>query len=332
MPHPPPTRVFTAGMAFLAALFGPAGAAGAGSCHIATIGTQHVEVKGSSAWMDGSVNGQPITVLIDTGSALTSLSRPFAKRASLDLRPTLMSGYGVGGRSDIYSAYIKALAFGPLLAQGVEVAVVADTGAAPPWDGIVGADILFGHDLEMALKDAEIRVLIPEGCRDEFLAYWDREASAVPMSHISHKDHRQVITVQVNDRDVRALIDSGAYRSMIDAAAAARVGVTRDSSPILAEGRVIGVGPKKIDTWIAPFRKVVIGRETIHDTQLTVADLRSTFREEANPESGIMRRNDHGYDMVLGADFLKAHRVLFSVQQEQFYFSYVGGRIFAIER
>jgi len=47
----------------------------------------------------------------------------------------------------------------------------------------------------MALKDGEIRVLMPDGCRDEFLAYWDREASAVPMSRVSHIDHRQIITV-----------------------------------------------------------------------------------------------------------------------------------------
>src|SRR6266403_6222968 len=79
------------------------------------------------------------------------------------------------------------------------------------------------------LKDGEIRVLMPDGCRDEFLAYWDREASAVPMSRVSHIDHRQIITVQVNDRDVRALIDSGAYRSMIDAASAGRLGVTRET-------------------------------------------------------------------------------------------------------
>ncbi len=207
--RPLPTRIFAVGLVLGAALLAVCGAAAAASCQLGTIGTQHVELKGSSAWIEGSVNAQPIRVLLDTGSSLTSLSRQFAQRASLDLHPAQGWVYGVGGRSDVYSVHIKSLAFGPLLAEDVYVAVIADTGETPTWDGILGADILFGHDLEMALKDGEIRVLMPDGCRDEFLAYWDREASAVPMSRVSHIDHRQIITVQVNDRDVRALIDSG---------------------------------------------------------------------------------------------------------------------------
>ena len=329
--RPLPTRIFAVGLVLGAALLAVCGAAAAASCQLGIIGTQHVELKGSSAWIEGSVNAQPIRVLLDTGSSLTSLSRQFAQRASLDLHPAQGWVYGVGGRSNVYSAHIKSLAFGPLLAEDVYVAVIADTGETPTWDGILGADILFGHDLEMALKDGEIRVLMPDGCRDEFLAYWDREASAVPMSRVSHIDHRQIITVQVNDRDVRALIDSGAYRSMIDAASAGRLGVTRETSKIPSESRISGVGPGKVDTWVAPFRKVVIGRESISDTQLLVGDLRSGSRQDADVETRIRRQNDMGYDMVLGADFLKAHRVLFSVKQELFYFSYVGGRIFAID-
>jgi hypothetical protein len=43
------------------------------------------------------------------------------------------------------------------------------------------------------------------------------------------------------------------------------------------------------------------------------------------------RRADTGSDMLVGADFPKSHRVLFSVKQERFYFSYVGGHIFATD-
>jgi predicted aspartyl protease len=327
-----PARIFAARLVLGVGLAGVCGAPAAASCHLGSLGTQHVEVRGSSATIEGSVNGQPIKVLVDTGSALTSLSRQFAQRASLDLHESASSVYGIGGRSNVYGAYIKALAFGPLLAKGVEVTVIADTAETPTWDGLLGADILFGHDLEMALKDGEIRVLIPDGCHDEFLAYWDGGASAVPMSRVSRTDHRQVITVQVNDRDVRALIDSGFEWSMIDAAAAARLGVTHETSKVLSEGLATGIGPRKVDTWVAPFRKIVIGRESITDTQLFVGDLRSGLRQDANTQTRIRRQDDIGYDMVLGADFLKAHRVLFAVTQELFYFSYVGGHIFVTDR
>ena len=111
--RPLPTRIFAVGLVLGAALLAVCGAAAAASCQLGTIGTQHVELKGSSAWIEGSVNAQPIRVLLDTGSSLTSLSRQFAQRASLDLHPAQGWVYGVGGRSDVYSAHIKSLAFGP---------------------------------------------------------------------------------------------------------------------------------------------------------------------------------------------------------------------------
>jgi predicted aspartyl protease len=310
---------------------GPASAAT--GCRIGTLGTQHVELlKNRHVTIEGSVNGQPIRALIDTGASLTSLGRKFAQKASLDLHPALATAYGIGGSTNIDLAYVKTLTFGPMEAKRVDVPIIDDIGEALGWDGILGADILFGHDLEIALAAGELRWVIPDGCHDEFLAYWDREASVLPMSRLSRDDHRQVITLQINGHDLRALIDSGASTSVIDTAAAARVGVTRDSSEVLSEGKAGGIGPRKIDWWIAPFHKVVIGRESISDTRLSVGDLRSGFREEATTTTRIQRQIDTGHDMILGADFLKSHRVLFSVQQQQFYFSYVGGHIFAIDR
>jgi len=135
--RPLPTRIFAVGLVLGAALLAVCGAAAAASCQLGTIGTQHVQLKGSSAWIEGSVNAQPIRVLLDTGSSLTSLSRQFAQRASLDLHPAQGWVYGVGGRSNVYSAHIKSLAFGPLLAEDVYVGVIADTGETPTWDGIL---------------------------------------------------------------------------------------------------------------------------------------------------------------------------------------------------
>ncbi|HEV3019462.1 MAG TPA: retroviral-like aspartic protease family protein [Burkholderiaceae bacterium] len=337
MPRSSPIRLLAAGFALGAALLTAGAASGASSCQLATIGTLPVELKGWSPTTEGSVNGQPIMAVVDTGSMLTALTRKFAQRVSLDLRETeasaagVESAQGVGGHSFVYSAHINELAFGPLVAKDVYVGVLSVLDEKLPGDGFLGADLLLARDLEMALQKGEIRVLIPDGCHDEFLAYWDREASVVPMSRLSRRDHRQVITLQINDTDVRAMIDSGASRSVIDTASAARLGVTRESSKILAEDSAGGVGPKRVDTWVASFRKVVIGRETIHDTELAVADLRSGFRQDADTTTRIKRRSDLGFDMLLGADFLKSHRVLFSVKQERFYFSYVGGHIFATD-
>ncbi len=333
MRHPLSTRSVVAGLALAPVLLVTHGdGLAASKCRIGTLGTQHVEfLEDRQFTIEGAVNGQSIRALVDTGSSLSSVGRKFAQQASLDLhRARGVTAYGVGGATDIDLAHVKTMTLGPMVLERVDVPVIEHNAKA--WDGIFGADILFVHDLEMALADEAIRVVIPQDCHDEFLAYWDREASAVPMSRISRDDHRQVITLQINDRDFKAMIDSGASMSVIDTQAASRVGVTRETSKVLADGQAKGIGPRQLDWWIAAFHKVVIGRESISDTRLSVADLRSPAREEANTETRIKRQVDLGYDMILGADFLKSHRVLFSVQQQRFYFSYVGGRIFAIDR
>jgi hypothetical protein len=45
--------------------------------------------------------------------------------------------------------------------------------------------------------------------------------------------------------------------------------------------------------------------------------------------SSIARPRDRAYDMILGLDFLMAHRLLISVSQEKVYLSYIGGEVFS---
>jgi hypothetical protein len=39
-------------------------------------------------------------------------------------------------------------------------------------------------------------------------------------------------------------------------------------------------------------------------------------------------RGEERFDMILGADFLKAHRLLFAMSQHRLYLSYLGGDVF----
>jgi hypothetical protein len=74
-----------------------------------------------------------------------------------------------------------------------------------------------------------------------------------------------------------------------------------------------GVGTRQVPTWIVHTQSIKIGGETILDADIQVID----------------DRKESDVEVVLGADFLRAHRVLFAISQQNIYLSYLGGDVFA---
>jgi hypothetical protein len=63
-----------------------------------------------------------------------------------------------------------------------------------------------------------------------------------------------------------------------------------------------------------------IGSETIKNAHISIRD---------NPPQGILLGMP---DVLIGADFLRAHRVLIAMSQRRFYVSYLGGEVFPKHR
>lgn len=92
-------------------------------------------------------------------------------------------------------------------------------------------------------------------------------------------------------------------------------------------GPAYGLGKKTVDSWIGPIRALTIGDEMIQDTTLHFADL---YKDATFTPGGsrIARKVDELQPMLIGADFLRSHRVLVAHSQRRMYFTYVGGPVF----
>jgi hypothetical protein len=125
---------------------------------------------------------------------------------------------------------------------------------------------------------------------------------------------------------MRALLDSGASASVLDKVAAERAGITPDSPGVIASGKGGGLGGKAVAFWIGPLQSFAIGGETIKDTTIQFADLwkDATYTSA----SRLPRKVESPASMLLGADFLRAHRVLVAHSQRKVYFTYEGGPVF----
>jgi len=272
----------------------------------------HYRGPGLEITVDGLINNTPAAMLVDTGAFTTLMTRTGTRKREMALHRTSSEAEGIGGVSSLYTARVDQFSIGPSQAKPGWVAVIGLTGDTPPYDAIVGAPFLLQMDMELALADKEIKFFKPRGCGSgDFLAYWDRNAVAIPARR-SYDTPNLHFKVQVNGRELDAIIDSGAGVSSIVARAARRIGVSLAKPDLKRLHYSAGIGESLAPTWSARTASIKIGNETILDADIGIIDV-------------------DGYtpaDMILGADFLRAHRVLFAMSQDRLYISYTGGDVF----
>lgn len=263
----------------------------------------------------GVINGTPALMLVDTGASDTWLTRTGTERRGMRLSNLGRVARGIGGMSSIYQTRIKEFVAGPARSERGHMRVLSDFGHPPSYDAILGAPFLLQTDLELSLASKELKFFQPVDCADQFLAYWDADALVIPFeSNYGDSSPNPRFTVLVNGQKMRAIIDSGASSTVIALEAAKRAGLKLDAAGVKRRGHAVGVGDEKVAYWHAVFKSVQIGEETIENAELDVLE-----RLE-------------GIDVLLGADFLRAHRVLFAMSQRKIYFSYVGGHPFGQRR
>jgi predicted aspartyl protease len=263
--------------------------------------------------LDGEIDGTPAPMLVDTGAFESFMTRTGAERRNLTLLYTREYVDGVGGESGVMTTLVREFAVGPARAgKTAWMKVLSKTGFVPSFDAIVGAPFLMQADLEISLAEKQLKFFRPSGCKDAFLGYWPSGAIDVPFLSGSRADMIPRVAVKVNGHELKAIIDSGSGSSWIRLDAARRVGLKLDAPGVSRASDTTGIGERKVAQWNAVLDSFSIGAETI-----------------SKPELGILDTHGEIDDVVLGADFLRAHHVLFAMSQRKLYLSYVGGKVFS---
>ncbi|MEW7848279.1 aspartyl protease family protein [Massilia aurea] len=291
-------------------------AAQASSCQFMQVAQVPLQFAGAGLGltMTGEINGKPATMLPDTGAGVTYLTRTGIERHGLAMRAT--GGYvqGVAGKSRLYDAKVAEFAVGPVRARDVYLGVVGETTFTPAFDAIAGAAFLLQTDLEFSLATKELRFFRPEGCGSTWLAYWDRNASVIPFRGHDELTPNPHFFVHVNGQRLSAMIDSGASVTTITRHAARRAGIDLDGPRATRVANAHGVGRQSVASWIVTADTFKVGDATVHHPEFDVLDAQLSV------------------DVLLGADFLRAHRVLFAMSQGKLYVSYLGGAPFDSRR
>ena len=292
------------------------------TCKYTKLGSIPAAWADARLMVDGSINGERLKMQVDTGAVWTTLSSDLATRLGVTLAHSGRYMVGLGGKSEISVGRLEELSVGRFQRHNPRVAV-AWRGAGLP-DVLVGADLLLQGDVEF--NNHEIALFSPSGCEDAPLAYWADDVPWVAVEPSVKGDLRTNVTVLVNGKPVRALVDTGMPSSMLDLAAARRLGGDPDD-PQSPHGKWGGIGGHAMDASVASFDSIAIGPEVIRHVRLRVGDLWQGMRDDVH-EMGTASYIDGQYEMLLGADFIRSHRLLFATSQRRLYFSYLGGEVF----
>ncbi|MGF6766138.1 putative aspartyl protease [Paraburkholderia sp. GAS33] len=245
------------------------------------------------------IAGKSYPIEVDTGADKTALTPQAADTLQLgqDMSAAERVG-GVGGSVDPqYSRIISALKFGSsewdnLVVPTSNMLTATQLAMSPTPIGLLGANVLSRYDVEFDFPASTMTLYSAEGCLGRFAPWVGNYYSYSPEYT---QRHRFILSLVLNGHRVRAVIDTGASRSLLTRAAAVAVGV--DGATLDRDPTSSGTGMKgtPIDIRLHRFDSLRIGPITYRNVVIDVGD---TPLADA--------------DMLLGMDFMKSRRVWFS--------------------
>jgi predicted aspartyl protease len=293
-------------------------------CQIGNVAAIPVETNRNQLLTRGAIDGHPVRVLIDTGSYMSFIWRSAAERLGLRLigAPRIRL-FGLGGESRVDATFIEALQVEAFTAKRLRLPVAGDLPSGI--DFIFGEDFLSRDSVEFDLRHGVVRTMETSGCSPAELPYWAKTYSMADLS-ASPRDAQAIrVNVTLNGHTVRALIDSGSSVSLLTKSVADSVGVHYLGS----SAEVVGIGRRSLPTWIVDVQSFKLGDEVINNTQLQVAQLgKYQTMERIGSRIPVVAGTEP--TMLLGMDFLRAHRVLIDNATRKMVFTYEGGPVFQI--
>ncbi len=306
---------WTVAASLLAGVAGGGRARAAEACQFVKVGDLPVTMVGEEPLVTAKVNGKDGLFLIDTGSFYSFIAKDAA--AKYDLKTyAAPSDFFVAGVAGIERASIaKVPEFSYAGIPIKQISFLVDTGGyGPGVVGVIGQNLLGAVDVEYDLANGMIRLFQAKGCDQANLAYWSagKPFSILTTGPQSPRQPHIIVDAKVNGYSIRAIMDTGAGRSILQRTAARRAGIDMSDANLKPSGYSSGFGGGAAENWIGGVPSFSIGEEEIKNTRLRMGNI------------------DIGADMLVGADFFLSHRVMVARSQHRVYFTYNGGPVFRL--
>ena len=297
-------------------------------CELGQVAALPVRVTPSRILLDGAINGQPVEFILDTGAQSSMIFAGAAHRLGLALDDVDGSSrmFGAGGSFAAQRVRVRELSLGDVHLTKLSFWAGGRDDDEPRAAMLIGQDILSNWDVEYDLRHGAVRLLHAKGCHGDEVVYWTNTFARAAMQPVSSSGAVVSLKVGLNHAVVDATLDTGSPETAITPEAAMRAGVLRRTVKV-AGAMVGGLGGGGSEVSLADLDTVSIGGELVQHAKLQVTDM---FVNDVSESTGHLtgERMDMP-DMLLGLDFVRAHRLLVAPDQNMVYFTYAGGSVFA---
>src|SRR4029453_1949119 len=169
---------------------------------------------------------------------------------------------GIGGETKVETVSIDELAIGGDVRRNWRILVAGEHEFSGDIAFVLGEDFFYRAEVEFDLAHNAVRLFQARDCAGKSLAYWATEgAGVVGFESIFEAAPRIELTVEINGRPATALLDSGAFSSVVTNPYAAALGVTPETAGVSTAGCSRGLGQKTVEYWLGPFDSFRIGDE-----------------------------------------------------------------------
>jgi predicted aspartyl protease len=292
-------------------------------CTLVRIGEFPVRLLGTVPLLPAKISGEKVEFVIGTGANMTQIDRGIAERFSLPRDD--QSGlriYGAGREMKLERVTVPGLELpGAAARSDLRMALAPAAQHAAGIAGVLGNDFWSKADVEFDLSHKRVAMYQARNC-DGAPTPWSATPDQVMVR--GAEAFQSIVQVEIDGVPLLALIDSATPQTVLSWRTARRLGVAPDNPDLAAAGRWRGFDGRPVEIRTHGFRSFKIGEEEIRNPRLAIADL----GDESRGDTGSHLMQDGGWDLLLGADWLNAHRVYLQSRERKMWFTYEGGPVF----
>jgi predicted aspartyl protease len=203
-----------AALALLALQVWPASADEAKTCHLYRLAQfdMSTDVSGRVS-VPMTINGKTVSLLIDTGGSISTLSQLTASFLGVDVRVSrgFREQYYGGEVMDRYTIVHDA-EFGGIKGPELAFFIMSNRRVSADEDGTLSPDIMRQFDVDFDFANAQFNLFSPDHCEGQ-VVYWTQGPYAAIQVE-SDRDHHLRVPLQIDGQRITADIDTGATESV----------------------------------------------------------------------------------------------------------------------
>jgi hypothetical protein len=293
-------------------------------CQLVKVGSLPIKVApGNRILVAGSIKGQPGWFQLDTGSSMTLFDGSVISRFGVVPGRIELRGSGIGGQFSAFRSNIPDIQLGTYHAGTLPMFVSDRHFLRDDVFALLGEDFFDYFDLDIDIGHNAFNAFEYNRCDTEPV-YWAERFSE---ADIVVQNHRILISVAVNGRSARALLDTGAWATIVSAGLARRLGIDVDGLASQGGRKTSGVDKHPVDIYLYTFTSFGIGDEIIKNPRLRIAD----FGRQRFDFNSLNRFDDapmSDFDIILGVDFMQNHHMYIETRGGKMFFTWNGGSVF----